>query len=223
MVEEASLTPQQFKTLEVIRKYVRKHRIPPTQAEIAKTLRIHRFGVNRHLEALARKDYLTLSRNSARGIVLRHSPWAVPLYSRCAAGQPLECPENIEQMIEVPPGLFKREADFFIQIFGDSMVNKGINHGDWIAVKRTESAAPGQLVVFRIKQKTLDSADEGLDSQLDQLLEDSKEGYTLKEMRVEKGVLVLVPHSSNPDHKPIRVPPDRVEICGLYSGLIRPE
>ena len=42
---------------------------------------------------------------------------------------------------------------------------------------------------------------------------------TVKELWIENGEIVLMPHNSA--YKPIRIPPDQVVIEGIYVGLLR--
>ena len=65
-----------------------------------------------------------------------------------AAGDPIEALENAES-ISVPPP-FIHPDNFVLQVKGDSMVGDHIEDGDYIIVRKTAEANPGQIVVALI-------------------------------------------------------------------------
>ena len=76
------------------------------------------------------------------------------------------------------------------------MKNAGILDGDLIAVRKTQSADMGKIVVARIDDEV-----------------------TVKRLGKKDKKLVLYPE--NPDFEPIEVSPEQLVIEGQFVGLIR--
>lgn len=94
---------------------------------------------------------------------------------------PIFAEENIETMIPISEKMVKRSAHyFFLRADGDSMDKKDIFDGDLVLIEQTHTAQNGDIVVALIN----DSA-------------------TLKEFQLQNGTIFLIPHSTNPEHKPI--------------------
>jgi len=150
------LSPRQRQILQLIRRHLEHHGMPPTRAELALALGLrNRQGIDQHLRALARKEHILLEPGIARGIrlpgpgVVRPAP-ALPLYGRVAAGVPTLASSNIEDELLIDPALFRPAADFLLRVHGDSMRDADILDRDILAVHRTAAAASGQIVVARL-------------------------------------------------------------------------
>ncbi|MEE3191819.1 MAG: transcriptional repressor LexA, partial [Pseudomonadota bacterium] len=70
-----------------------------------------------------------------------------------AAGEPILAQEHIEDYCEIPPSFFKPEANFLLEVHGDSMIDIGIMDGDYIAVHKAETARNGDIVVARVGEE----------------------------------------------------------------------
>jgi repressor LexA len=57
---------------------------------------------------------------------------------------------NIEDYCDMPASIFSPNADYFLRVKGDSMINVGIFDNDLLAVHRCSEARNGQIVVARI-------------------------------------------------------------------------
>ena len=76
----------------------------------------------------------------------------IPLAGRVAAGRPIDAIEEIEQLsLE---SLFGRQDVFALQVVGDSMIDGGINDGDYVVCRKTAAAEQGQLVVAIVADDT---------------------------------------------------------------------
>ena len=68
------------------------------------------------------------------------------MLGRVAAGQPIEAVENADSLSF--DSCFGTSDDIFaLQVTGDSMINDGINDGDYVICRKTALARDGQLVV----------------------------------------------------------------------------
>ena len=122
---------------------------------------------------------------------------SLPLIGRVAAGSPILAQENLETSYSVDPNLFSARPDFLLKVRGESMRDIGIMDGDLLAVKKTDSARNGQIVVARIGNDV-----------------------TVKRYRKTGNTVELLPE--NPDFKVITVTPeDDFALEGLAVGLMR--
>ena len=118
----------------------------------------------------------------------------VPLVGKITAGQPILAVENITDTFPIPIDFIGNSESFMLTVRGESMIEAGILDGDYILVKRTNSAENGQIVVALIEDEA-----------------------TVKTFYKEKGHIRLQPENSTMD--PIIVP--NCEILGKVSGVFR--
>lgn len=168
-----SLTDRQAAVLDFIRDHIEETGYPPTIREIGDHLGIKSTnGVNDHLKALERKGYLDRQTGKSRALKpLRtrdgspivdpadeaNAPQrsaethSVPVVGRIAAGTPTEAIENTEDFLEIGPGLVGRNEDLFaLQVDGDSMIEDGIFDGDYIFVRKQQTASNGEIVAAMV-------------------------------------------------------------------------
>ena len=217
--ESPKLTARQQQILELIQSAIARTGAPPTRAEIASELGFKSANAaEEHLQALARKGVIELVSGTSRGIRLRSdtlrslnetrikqftlplpslAQLALPLVGRVAAGSPILAQEHIDQTYYVEASLFQRQPDYLLKVRGMSMRDVGIMDGDLLAVKRTQEAKNGQIVVARLGEEV-----------------------TVKRFRRTRSTIELLPE--NPDFQPIVVEPgEPFELEGLAVGLIR--
>ena len=193
-----TLTPRQQEILDFIRRHLETRGAPPTRAEISEAFGFRSpNAAETHLRTLARKGYIEILPGASRGIRLTDEA-GLPLVGRVAAGEPILAEENIEEYVQVDPGLFHPRADYLLRVRGDSMIGVGILDGDLLAVHRTPEARNGQIVVARLE-----------------------DDVTVKRFRRRGATLVL--EAENPDYDPIEVDlrTTPVTIEGLAVGVIR--
>jgi len=194
------LTARQQEVLDLIRSAIEETGYPPTRAEIAAELGFRSpNAAEEHLKALARKGAIEMMPGASRGIriVGEDSP-GLPVIGRVAAGEPILAQEHMEDYCEIPPSFFKPEADFLLEVHGDSMINIGIMDGDYIAVHKTESARNGEVVVARVG-----------------------EDVTVKRYHKSRNQVTLF--AENDSYSPIEVNLKEQEFAieGLYVGVVR--
>jgi repressor LexA len=215
------LTARQEQILNLIRDAINNTGFPPTRAEIAAELGFRSANAaEEHLQALARKGAIEISPGTSRGIRLRDMhvgngatrfgakqmalphpslmQLSLPLVGRVAAGSPILAQEHIEANYNVDPSLFTAKPDYLLKVRGMSMRDAGILDGDLIAVKKSDSAKNGQIIVARLGDEV-----------------------TVKRYRKSGSVVELLPE--NPDFNPIRVESSREDFAleGLAVGLLR--
>ncbi len=80
---------------------------------------------------------------------------SVKVLGRVAAGQPILAEENVIDTVRIDRGLLNVSASgarevFGLRVSGDSMIEAGILHGDYLFVRRTSAARRGDIVVALI-------------------------------------------------------------------------
>jgi repressor LexA len=194
------LSPRQSQVLQLIETYIHEHDFPPTIQELCELGQVSSTAtMHQHVKALERKGYLSPQNGKKRSLALiGQEPRGIPLIGQVAAGTAIEAVENVERYVDVPAIMFRKRPDYLLRVRGDSMIDAGIHDGDWIAIRKADTAQPGEIVIAM------------------------RDGdVTVKELSIEAGYVVLKPH--NKAMKPIRIPPDEVSIVGVYTGgLMRP-
>ena len=121
----------------------------------------------------------------------------IPVLGKIAAGTPVEAIQNEVSRIPLPDNLEKNGEYFGLKIQGDSMIDAGINEGDTVIVKKTDTADNGKIVVALI---------------------DDHEAM-LKRIR-RKGKTVAL-ESANKNYETKIFGPDRVKVQGILVSLYR--
>ena len=135
----------QTKILDFIETYTRREGRPPTNREIGKQVKIESTGhVDYHLTVLERKGYIIRERKKSRGIRLaQQEPLGLLMYGTIAAGQPIDIFTDDRERLDL--GMHTRE--YVLEVRGDSMIEDGINNGDYVLVYPTETASDGEIIV----------------------------------------------------------------------------
>ncbi len=156
------LTDRQREIYEYVSRYVDRHGYPPTVREIGEAVSLASPStVHAHLANLERAGYLRRDPTKPRALELlaRERPDAavvgeagrvrvLPLVGQIAAGGPLLAEENIEDHMAVPEPLSSGAGEeFLLRVRGDSMVGAGILEGDFVVVRRQQTAQNGDIVV----------------------------------------------------------------------------
>ena len=121
----------------------------------------------------------------------------IPVLGKIAAGTPVEAIQNEVSRRPLPNNLEKNGVYFGLKVQGDSMIEAGINEGDTVIVKKTDTADNGKIVVALI---------------------DNHEAM-LKRIR-RKGKTVAL-ESANKNYETKIFGPDRVKVQGILVSLYR--
>ena len=74
----------------------------------------------------------------------------IPVLGNIAAGTPIEAIQNEVTRIPLPSNIEKNGEYFGLKVNGDSMIEAGINDGDTVIIKKTDTAENGKIVVALI-------------------------------------------------------------------------
>jgi repressor LexA len=121
----------------------------------------------------------------------------LPILGRIAAGTPIEAIQQERDRLPVPETMLGAGEHFVLEVQGDSMINAGILDGDYVIIRRTDSAQSGDIVVALIMG----------------------EEATLKRLR-RKGASIAL-EAANPLYETRIFGPDQVAVQGKLVGLIR--
>ena len=121
----------------------------------------------------------------------------VSVLGNIAAGTPIEAIQNEVTRIPLPSNIEKNGEYFGLKVNGNSMIEAGINDGDTVIIKKTNTADSGKIVVALI---------------------DDHEAM-LKRIR-KKGKTVAL-ESANKNYETKIFGPDRVKVQGILVSLYR--
>ncbi len=156
------LTEKQRRVLQYIEQEVASCNYPPSVREIGKALGISSTAtVHGYLDLLQEKGYIHRSPTKPRAIKLLVSAEGepdlkcsfAPLVGRVAAGMPVLAAENREGYFPIPDHLSVGENCFVLKVSGDSMIDAGINDGDYVMVRQQVTAENGEIVAARIEDE----------------------------------------------------------------------
>lgn len=157
------ITKRQQAVLNCIEQCIREKGYGPTVREICTSLGLSSPStVHVHLNALESKGYIKRDPLKSRSIALAYSidedivvddepelrnVVDVPLVGDVAAGVPILAEQNITNSISLPTEIVGDSPSFMLSVHGDSMIDIGINDGDYVVVKEQPVANNGDIVV----------------------------------------------------------------------------
>jgi repressor LexA len=122
----------------------------------------------------------------------------LPLLGRIAAGSPIEAITDGASHVAVPGTMLGGSGKHYaLEVKGDSMIDAGINNGDVVVIRETNSADNGDIVVAQV------------------------DGYeaTLKRFRKQGDMIAL--EAANPAYETRLLREGQVKVQGKLVGLIR--
>lgn len=155
------LTNQEEKVYEYIKDQCKENGYPPAIREICSALGFKSTStVHMYIERLTEKGYLKKVDQKKRAIrpVFEENQRGeivnIPVVGHVAAGEPILAEENIEEMFSMPVAFMGKNKlngnTFMLKVKGESMIEAGINDGDYIIVKQQVTAENGETVVALI-------------------------------------------------------------------------
>lgn len=205
------VTKRQQAVLDDIEKHIREKGYGPTVREVCQDLGLSSPStVHVHLKALEEKGLIKRDPLKSRSISLSYSldcegasniirpefgsVVGVPLVGNVAAGEPILAEENIADTMFLPTEIVGDAPSFMLSVRGDSMIEAGINDGDYVVIREQPVANNGDIVVAIVD-----------------------DGATVKRFYKERNSIRLQPENSSMD--PIVV--DDCSICGIVVAVFR--
>ncbi len=208
----SDLTGREKMVLDYMKDYLAKWGYPPTVRDIASAIGIKSTStVHKALSGLEDKGYIKKQAGKRRAVdIVDSGPGKgeasefsgeevveIPVVGRIAAGTPILAEENIEDSFPVPARFVGKGTNFMLTVRGDSMVEAGIMDGDYILVRKQDSAENGDIVVAMIDERESEA--------------------TVKAFYKEKGRIRLQPRNSAME----AIIVDNCRIIGLVKGVFR--
>ena len=221
------LTKKQKNLLLFINKKLRSSGVSPSYEEMKASLNLKsKSGIHRLISALEERGFIKRLAHKARALEVIKLPETasandiynsfspsvikggldeenlsseteVSVLGKIAAGTPVEAIQNEVSRIPLPANLEKNGEYFGLKVQGDSMIEAGINEGDTVIIKRTDTADNGKIVVALI---------------------DDHEAM-LKRIRKKGKVIAL--ESANKNYETKIFGPDRIKVQGVLVSLYR--
>ena len=204
------ISARQKQILHYIQHHMDAHGYPPTVREIGTAVNLSSSStVHAHLKTLQEQGHIerdaVLTRaikltpsglddsRRGEGRPLSKSVIQVPIIGTVAAGKPRLAVEDVEDVFPLPTDFISGEG-FILEVRGDSMIDDGIHDGDYVVVRRQQTADNGETVVAMIESEA-----------------------TVKRFYKERQRIRLQP--ANKRMKPMYF--DDVQIAGKVVGLVR--
>ena len=210
-----SLNKREKAILKFIEKQVNLNGYPPSVREIGKAVDLKSTAtVHGYLSSLEEKGYIKKESQKGRTLKLlkggaleggeqikfdkeaysSREMVDVPVIGKITAGEPILAVENITDTFPIPLDFVGTGESFMLTVRGESMIEAGILNGDYILVKKQNTATNGEIVVALIGEEA-----------------------TVKTFYKEKDHIRLQPQ--NPTMDPIIVPD--CQILGKVTGVFR--
>ena len=201
------LTPMRRQILEFIITCQRERNFPPTIREIGDHVGLKSPAtVANHIEVLKNAGYIEKNPQQPRTLTVRldvenpapdqHIRY-IPFVGDVAAGTGVLAIEHGHELMSIPEQFAGRGDSFVLQVRGDSMIDAGIYDGDYVIIRRGQTANSGEIVVALVMG----------------------EEATLKRLR-RKGQSIAL-EAANPAYETRIFGPDQVQVQGRLVGLIR--
>jgi len=198
------LSHRQRQILHSILQHTEAHGYPPTVREIGEAVGLSSSStVHAHLRTLenagliCRDAVLTRAIRVVAGNADQIKPKRVsnlPVLGRVAAGNPILASQDIEDTYPVPREFLAGGDGFMLKVKGESMIDDGIMDGDYVIVRRQDTADNGDTVVALVEDEA-----------------------TVKKFYREKNRIKLEP--ANSSMEPMYF--NNVQIAGKVVGLLR--
>lgn len=211
--EMTDLNKRERAILKFIEKQIKDKGYPPSVREIGKAVGLSSTAtVHGYLAKLSQKGYIKKEDQKGRtlkllkgGLADNETPSPKPVYNgkelvdvpvigKITAGAPILAVENVTDTFPIPIDFVGNSESFMLTVRGESMIEAGILDGDYILVKRQNTARNGQMVVALIGDEA-----------------------TVKTFYKESDHIRLQPENSTMD--PIIVPD--CKILGIVGGVFR--
>ena len=200
-------TRRQKEVLEFIAGFIDKHGYEPSYQQIARHLGVaSKAGVAKHINALENQGLLARRReNGSFNLEVRPKESIGEIVCRIewleAASDTVYREEWEDEPLFVPRfllGFLAPEKVFAFRAPNDSMLNKGIFEGDVILIEKRAFVRDGDLIAATVEKRRT----------------------VLKNYYRSGAYIELRP--ANERYETLRLTADKIEIQGVYRGLLRP-
>lgn len=151
----------QNRILSYIHETIEMRGYPPSVREIGEavglksTSTVHGHLIRLEKKGLLRRDAMKpramgLPKEDVQSLSASDGVKLIPVVGNVAAGSPILAEENIDEHLAIPQELAGDGEHFILRVRGDSMIQAGILHDDYLVVRRQAEAHNGEIVVALI-------------------------------------------------------------------------
>ena len=158
--------------LDFMKKTIAEKGYSPTVREICAALKIKSTStVHSDIKALEDKGLVKKDPSKPRTVLPVENEYVrarmmlddlntvtLPVVGRVAAGEPILAEQNIVDEMPMPARFVGQGNNFILTVHGDSMINVGINDGDYLIVQEGQEAKNGEIVVALVNDGSESSA-----------------------------------------------------------------
>lgn len=156
------LSDKQIQILQYIKDELTLRGYPPSIREICKAVGLSSTSsVHAHLNTLEEKGHIKKGTNKRRALELididdicsdmpKKEIINLPIIGTVTAGSPILAVENIDDTLPISIDFVGNKESYVLKVKGDSMIEAGILHGDFVIVNSQHNAKNGDIVVALI-------------------------------------------------------------------------
>tara|TARA_B100000941_G_scaffold6212_1_gene3968 strand:+ start:3370 stop:3966 length:597 start_codon:yes stop_codon:yes gene_type:complete len=195
------LTRKEQQTFDFITKYHKKFGESPLLRQIAEGIGIKSKGVaHRYVEALVKERKIKKFPYRHRGNIINQKKslngLRIKSFGKIVAGSPIDAVSD-KDIIELDH-IFSNEKCFALKVQGNSMIEAGVNDGDWVIVEKQNKPITSKIMVILIDNQDV----------------------TLKYIKqVSSDTVRLIPANKDLSAKTYNI--SRISIQGVIIGQIR--
>lgn len=156
-----AITPRQKQLLTILYDYISNSGYPPTFDEMRRELGVaSNQSIVDLLEKLVEKQVIRKSESHARGITILPlgyqalgKPPLAPFVGATSAGMPMQAVAFDGEWMQMPAAHYDTKIErlkanvYVLRVYGDSMINAGINDGDQVLVQEKKEFSSGDIVL----------------------------------------------------------------------------
>lgn len=134
--------------------YQKKHGISPSFRNIQQALHMHSLAtVQRYVKQLEIEGKLSctkIGKIAPMPQLDKGETVLVPLVGQITCGEPNLGIEHIEESYALPKSMFENGELFMLRASGENMIEIGINKGDYLVIRKQDTAKDGEIAVANI-------------------------------------------------------------------------
>lgn len=155
------LRDKQREIYDFLRVYTENKGYPPSVREICEAVNLRSTStVHGHLKRLEKKGLIKRDPTKPRALEIMEMSGSkkemlnIPIIGKVTAGEPILATENIEDTFPLPIEYISHNEELFmLKVSGNSMINVGINDGDYAIIEKAQTAKNGDIVVALIENE----------------------------------------------------------------------
>lgn len=143
--------------LRFIDRYILENKKSPSIQNIADEIGIAKSLAYKYLLEMREKGMIEYDGTAIRTSVtqkVNFTTITVPILGSIVCGQPEYAEENFEEYVSLPTAIFGFGDFFILRAWGNSMIDAGIDEGDFVVVRKQNTAKEGDIVVALVGNET---------------------------------------------------------------------